>query len=115
MSNGSSPTFIIYGSASFGADGAAGPTGPTGPTGSTGDCLQGNTGYGITGIGIRGDDLGITFGSGNTLTLILNDVAFPRVVPVGPFIEAFNIRVKVFPEPNVIPKSSPRIPMPVIP
>lgn len=72
MSNGSSPTFIIYGSVSFGADGATGPTGPTGPTGSTGDCLQGNTGYGITGIGIRGDDLGITFGSGNTLTLILN-------------------------------------------
>lgn len=72
MSVGSSPTFIVFAEGNFGPDGPTGPTGPTGTTGNTGSCLPGNTGQGITAIGIRGSDLGITFGSGNTLTLILN-------------------------------------------
>lgn len=72
MNRGSSPTFIQYSGGSMGNIGPTGATGITGPTGNTGSCLQGNTGYGITGIQIIGNDLGITFGSGNTLTLILN-------------------------------------------
>ena len=74
MNRGSSPTFIQYSSGSMGNVGPTGATGITGPTGNTGSCLQGNTGYGITGIQIIGNDLGITFGSGNTLTLILNNI-----------------------------------------
>ena len=89
---GSSPTFINYGSGSFGPVGPTGPTGATGPTGPTGECLMGNTGYGIINIGIIGNDLGITFGSGNTLTLILNSFLKGPTGTTKSNATSFNIR-----------------------
>lgn len=92
MSIGSSPTFINYGSGSFGPVGPTGPTGATGLTGPTGECLMGNTGYGIINIGIIGNDLGITFGSGNTLTLILNSFLKGPTGTTKSNATSFNIR-----------------------
>ena len=92
MSIGSSPTFISYGSGSFGNVGPTGPTGATGLTGPTGECLMGNTGYGIIDIGIIGNDLGITFGSGNTLTVILNSFLKGPTGTTKSNATSFNIR-----------------------
>ena len=92
MSIGSSPTFISYDSGSFGNVGPTGPTGATGSTGATGECLIGNTGYGITSIGIIGNNLGITFGSGNTLTLILNSFLKGPTGTINSNPTSFNIR-----------------------
>ncbi len=92
MSIGSSPTFISYSNGSFGNVGPTGPTGATGLTGATGECLIGNTGYGIIDIGIIGNDLGITFGSGNTLTVILNSFLKGPTGTTKSNSTSFNIR-----------------------
>jgi hypothetical protein len=75
-----------------GPTGATGPTGPVGPQGFQGDCLDGNTGIGISGITKTEQNLIITYGTAGSTLGIQNSVLKGNTGTVEQNLSVFNIK-----------------------